>query len=324
MDDATLDALRTAACAVVDIGYAGVAGALVTRWLLRVPHESRARPSGWAARRAGVARRAMGLAGGVALAGSLAWMWVVAMAMTDLGPWAALGEWRPILDGTQAGGAWKVQAGALAACIAAAAPLAARGWPRVAAGVAALAVLVFAGARASAGHAGAAGFDAWTLAMAAHLLAIGAWAGAVIAGAAVALRDDGEALAQDVDRAAVARYLARLSKLATAALAVVVLTGAASAWHASGGRASVLMPARGMSAWAAVLDAKGVLVAAAVALGAFNRFATLPPLLAALASPRADAGPPLRRFTGVLRVEAVVLTAVLAVAAALANGAPPP
>jgi putative copper resistance protein D len=61
-----------------------------------------------------------------------------------------------------------------------------------------------------------------------------------------------------------------------------------------------------------LLDAKLALVAIAVALGGFNRFAVMPSL------PRAWP-----RFVRVLRVEAAVLLAVLVAAALLANGEPP-
>ncbi len=316
MDDAALDALRTAAGAVVDIGVVAVIGALATGGLLR------GEGSGWAASRARVTRRAMGVAAGTALAGALAWLVVEAISMTELAPWAAIAQAWPIVTGTRAGALWALQVGMLAACIGLGA-IGGRG-PRGTA-VAALAVVVLAGARASAGHAGAAGVDAQTVVMTVHLLATGAWAGAVIVGALVVLRPDGHGHEHPSasDRQAVARYLSRLSSLATAALALVVLTGAASGWHALGGRVGALLPAAAAPAWAGVLDVKLVLVAVAIALGAFNRFRTLPPLLAALATPRGDAAVPRRRFVRVLRVEAVVMLAVLVAAAILANIEPP-
>jgi putative copper export protein len=66
------------------------------------------------------------------------------------------------------------------------------------------------------------------------------------------------------------------------------------------------------------LDVKLGLVAAAVALGSFSRIVVMPALLATTGSPS-----PWRRFTGVLRLEAVVLLAALVAAALLANGEPP-
>ena len=57
---------------------------------------------------------------------------------------------------------------------------------------------------------------------------------------------------------------------------------------------------------------KLALVAIAVALGGFNRFAVMPSLPASWP-----------RFARVLRVEAVVLLAALVAAAVLANGEPP-
>ena len=61
----------------------------------------------------------------------------------------------------------------------------------------------------------------------------------------------------------------------------------ASAWHGLGGSLAPLAPHR--LAWGVALDVKLVLVAAAVALGAFNRFVVLPALPARLAPLRARA-----------------------------------
>jgi putative copper export protein len=92
----------------------------------------------------------------------------------------------------------------------------------------ALAVTVVAVAHADAGHAGANGFGGLALVMSAHLLATALWAGGVLA-AALCLPPGGAPAGDG------ARYATRLATLASAALAVVVLTGVASAWHGLGG-----------------------------------------------------------------------------------------
>ncbi len=103
----------------------------------------------------------------------------------------------------------------------------------------------------------------------------------------------------------------RLSALATAALAGVIATGVAAAWHGLDGSLAALDPATA-SSWGVTLDVKLALVATAVVLGALNRFVWLPALPGSW-----------RRVAWVLRVESGVLLSTLAVAAWLANGEPP-
>lgn len=312
MDDATLAALRTAAAAVSDIGFAGLVGALATTALLRGAR------SDWARRGARLARTTFAVATATALVAGLAGMWVQAMSMTESSAWDAVAGAPDVIVGTQFGHAWGGGIVALLACAALAVrwrfvPPRRGGWI-----AAAIAIAVLAVARASAGHAGASGFGWQTAVMAVHLLAIGAWSGAAIVGALVV----GGTPTRDGD-ADGARYLARLSRLATAALALVVLTGSTAAWHEAGDRIGVLLPVAGASAWTWTLAVKLALVGVAVALGGFNRFASLPPLAAALASSGAPVDAPWRRFARILRIEAVVLLAVLVAAAVLANGEPP-
>ncbi|MEP6504209.1 MAG: CopD family protein [Betaproteobacteria bacterium] len=305
MDDATLAALRIAASASVDIGFATTVGALATAGLLRDAS------SAWGAARS---RRAQGLAVVAciaALAASLAWLWVEAIAMTELAPGAALLAAGSLVTETQFGRAWAVGAAALVAC-AACVGVALRVAPRRGVGVAAgLALAVFAGAHASAGHAGANGFGPSTVVMTVHLLAIGLWAGAVIAAALVVVAGAG------VDATDGVRYASRLSSLATAALALVAATGVLAAWHGLGASLAPLAPASG-SAWGQALDAKLGGVALAIGLGGFNRLVGLP----ALKSGRAFDGP-WRGFARVLRIEAMAMIAVLVAAALLGNGEPP-
>ncbi len=291
MDDATLGTLRDAAGAAFDVGFAVMVGALATLALL---HDT---SSDWAARGALRSRGLFMRACLLALAASLAWMAVQSVLLTDLPPLAALAA---VVD-TAFGHAWAVATLALAACAALAHAKRFRPMPVRGLG---LGVTVVAAAHADAGHAGANGFG-WLLpTMTVHALATGLWAGAVLAAALAVWRD----VPHPIDGPRCGR---RLSRVATAALAAVVVTGAASAWHGLGGTFAPLVPASG-SAWGGLLDAKLALVGLAIGLGAFNRFAVMPSL--------PDSSP---RFARVLRVEAAVLLAVLVLAAWLANGEPP-
>jgi copper resistance protein D len=295
MDDATLATLRTAAAAVFDSGFAAMAGALATPALL---HDA---SSGWAARRARRCRLLFTAAGTLALIASLAWMGLQAIAMTELPPLQALPAVGGIVVDTGFGRAWAVATLALVAGIVAAHGCRFRVFPLRALGVL---LVVIATAHACTGHAGATGIGWLVPTMAVHQLATGLWAGGVFAAALVVGRGAPDA----VD---CARYARRLSQLATAALGGVVLTGAASAWHALGGSLAPLAPAQA-SPWSLALEAKLALVAFAIALGGFNRIVVMPALPAAWP-----------RFARVLRVEAVVLLAALAAAAWLAGGEPP-
>jgi len=295
MDDATLAALRTAAAAAFDIGFAAMAGALATPALL---HDA---SSGWAVRRARRCRSLFTAAATTALLADIAWMALQAMSMTESPPVEALLAVGGIVAGTGFGRAWAVAMLALAASLTLAAACRYRAFPLRTLGVA---LAVVATAQACTGHAAANGIGWLVPTMAVHRLATGLWAGGVFAAALVVLRGS-------PDGVDLARYALRLSALATAALAGAVLTGAATAWHALGGSLAPLAPAAA-TAWSVALEAKLALVASAIALGGFNRLAVMPSLPSAWP-----------RFARVQRAEAVVLLAVLAAAAWLAGGEPP-
>ncbi len=295
MDDTTLEALRTAASALFDIGFATMIGALATPAML---HDA---TSAWASRSIRRCRRLFLRASLAALGGSLAWMAAQTLGIADAALGHPLDAVRDVVAGTSFGHAWAVATAAIASAAAMSALRLRRPAPSL---PLALLVVLAAVAHATMGHAGANGFG-WQLpTMAVHLLAIGLWTGGVIVGAGVLARDDADA----VDGV---RYAARLSRLASAALAAVAVTGAASAWHGLGGSLAPLAPSGG-SSWGLVLDAKLALVASAVALGGFNRFAVMPSLPTAW-----------RRFARVLRVESLMLLAALLAAAMLSNGEPP-
>ncbi|MCK9688132.1 CopD family protein [Scleromatobacter humisilvae] len=295
MDDATLAALRTAASALFDIGFAAMAGALATPALLRDAS------SAWATRCSWRCRTLFAAGGTVALAASLAWMWVEAISMAESPPLAALMDIGGIVAGTGFGRAWAVATVGLAASLALTSACRLRAMPLR---TLALVLVVVAVAHASAGHAGANGIGWLVPATTVHLLATGLWAGSVFAAALVVLRGRPDAID-------VVRHARGLSSTATAALAGVAATGVAIAWHGLDGSAAALAPASG-SSWGFALDVKLALVAIAAALGAFNRFAVMPALPASWP-----------RFAHVLRVEAGVLLAALVAAAVLANGEPP-
>ncbi len=295
MDDATLATLRNAGAAAFDVGFAGMVGALA---MLALLGDS---ASDWAAR---AARRCRGLfmqAALLALAANIAWVAVQSIALTELPPLAALAAIDGIVTETSFGQAWAIGTLTLVGCAVLAHMKRYRPMPLRWLGIG---LVIVATEHASGGHAGTQGLG-WQLpTMAVHALATGLWAGAVFAAVLAVWRDT----PPEVDGP---RFAQRLSRLATAALAGVVVTGTASAWHGLGGSLAPLAPASG-SSWALLLDAKLALVACAVALGALNRFVVMRSL--------PTAGP---RFARVLRVEAVVLLAALVVAAWLANGEPP-
>jgi putative copper resistance protein D len=295
MDDATLTALRTAASALSDIGFAAMAGALATLALL---HDT---SSEWALRGARRCRVLFMRANLLAVLASLAWLELEAIALTELSPRAALLAAGDIVTGTSFGRAWALATAALGACVALAMACRDRSLPVRVLGVM---LTVVAAAHASAGHAGADGLGWRVPTIAVHILATGLWAGGVFAAVLVVARGAPDAIDS-------VRYAGRLSALATAALAGTIATGLAGAWHGLGGSLAPLEPAAG-SSWGVLLDAKLALVAIVVALGGFNRFAVMPSLPGAWP-----------RFVRVLRVEAVGLLAVLAAAALLANGEPP-
>jgi putative copper resistance protein D len=295
MDDATLATLRAATTAAFDVGFAAAVGALATPALL---HDA---SSGWAARRARRCRGLFTAGASLALVANLAWMAVQALAMTDASPGVALLAIGDIATGTGFGRAWVLASLALVAGLVLAGACRYRAFPLRTLGAC---LAIVATAQACTGHAAANGIGWLVPTMAVHRLATGVWAGGVFAAALLLLRESPDA----VD---CARYARRLSGWATAALAGVALTGAASAWHSLGGSLAPLAPAQ-VSSWSVTLIVKLALVASAIALGGFNRVVVMPSL--------PQAWP---RFARVLRVEAVVLLAVLVAAAWLAGGEPP-
>ncbi|VXB56474.1 Copper resistance D domain protein [Burkholderia sp. 8Y] len=175
--------------------------------------------------------------------------------------------------------------------------------------VAALGALIAAAGKAAIGHAADAG--AFSLAEAVqllHLLATGVWGGVVIAGAAVVL----PALDASTARASLLRVVGRMSSVATIAVAVVVATGLFNAWRGTGGSAAALA----QSGWGHALIVKAALVAAALALGALNRWSALPRLQRTASTTDAHT------VINLMRVEALLMVGVFFAASVLSHSLP--
>jgi putative copper resistance protein D len=125
----------------------------------------------------------------------------------------------------------------------------------------------------------------------------------------------GEARSQSANLVA---FCARLSHLATIALAVVIVTGI---YNATQDTAHLTAPLLGVL-YGRVLTLKLAFVTLAVLLGGYNRMIYLPRLQHTVA----DSGPAYRdaqrSFDRLLAVEAVAMVAVLAVAGVLGHTSP--
>ena len=167
---------------------------------------------------------------------------------------------------------------------------------------------LFAFVRASMGHAGENGY--WALPFVAeviHLTAMGAWTGLVAVSAWKSMPTD----ARQPDLNRLARYLDSMSAAAMVAVVTVFVTGLFNAWNRVGTIDNLL----GNSIYTMALLIKVGLVGAALILGGYNKFIGL-----ALAR---DSVHGLERVKLVLKVESVVLFAVLIAAAVLTSQQPP-
>lgn len=273
--------LQAAGTALLNGCFAWLAGAwLARRWL-----------GASADAIAPVLRRCAILATVLALAGGCAALLAAAAMMGGVGLQEGTALVLPMAGGTAYGRASLLAAAALVA----GALLQARGR---ASWLAAAALLVFAAARASVSHAAEDGMlSAAYLIGLLHLMAIGAWAGAVALAAWVVLPAGHRSSA----------YLARLSQGATLALAVLVASGAFNSWQRLSAPSDLVSHPYGI-----VLSCKLLLVLPAVLLGAYNRFAGFP----AWADGRG-------RAVAVLRAESLLLTGALLAAAVMTSSQPP-
>ncbi|SAK65706.1 copper resistance D domain-containing protein [Caballeronia calidae] len=304
MNDDPLWLAQTAFAALADIAFATALGALLLNaWLSREQAFAPVSPArlGW--RRA--ARGGLAAAAALMLC-NLVSLWLQSAAMSGA-PLADAGAslWL-VATGTHAGIGWSVAlAGSVLLSLAAAGggPLSASriGW-------AGLAALIVAAGKSAIGHAADAGtFSVAEAVQTLHLLATGVWGGIVIAGAFVL-----PALDTSVARAFLIRTVARMSRTATIAVAFVVLTGIFNAWRGIGGSPSVLTA----SAWGHALIVKIVLIAAALAFGALNRWSGLPRLQRSASTMDAHT------VINVIRIEAVTMAGVFVAAAVLSHSVP--
>jgi putative copper resistance protein D len=229
-----------------------------------------ARPADGSARMRGRARRVAACCLALLLASGFLWLAVEATRMSGLPPAQALSRetLETVLAQTLFGRVWIVRF-ALAAALGATLYLARR---RAAFDTAN--ALLAAGLLASlawAGHAAAErGADrvAHLAADAAHLLAAGAWLGALLPLAYVLAGSPSIELAERATR--------RFSIMGIACVSVLVLTGTASAWYTVGS-----VPALFGTSYGLLLLAKLALFAAMLAFAAANRLRWTPPLRAA-------------------------------------------
>ena len=283
----------------------------------------------WARERARAVRRLGLVALVVALMASAALLWLKAAAMAEVPlAQAAPAAWS-MLNSTHLGLAWKIGSGALVLAIAAIAALMTnsatapstavrRERALVLVGLAALACFLY--TRSMVSHASADGdFSLLMLADWLHLILVCLWVGDVIvAGLLVLACPPGAPRDDRNDRNDCARYVESLSRSATLALVGIFATGLFNAWRNLGGIGALVSDAYGIT-----LLIKLALVLGAVLLGGANRFVVMPGLIAALRSGDAGAGKAMYKFTQILRVEAVVLVAVLLTAAMLSATSPP-
>jgi copper resistance protein D len=291
---------QIALAAVQNIVFASAAGVLACAVMAKksgvgAPDELR----GWQA----------GLAIALALA-ALAYLWLQAAVMSG----SPLAEAGPavtaVLTQSHYGIAWSV--GFVGALLAALSGLAhRRGLPLYAVGL-----VAWAAGKAAASHAADSGdFSAREAIHVVHLCATALWAGSVLVAAAL-LRWRAQTSHATPEQSAAFRN--RLSHLATMALVVVLVTGAYNVMQDTAqARASLI----GMD-WGRILVAKLVCVAAAVAIGGWNRLVVLPALRdeAGQHAPRFPATQ--ARFDGWLSVEALFMLGVLAIAAVLGHTSP--
>lgn len=262
--------------------------------------------SAWAARQARAVRRAGLAALPVAMLASAAALWFRSATLAEV-PLLQAGSFvRTMVTATHLGLAWQIGIGALAVSIVA---MAYASRTRLAVVLSLSAVAVFLYTRSMVSHAAGEGDASWPmLADWIHSMMACLWVGEVCV-AAFVIRAPGDESGEREDGAA---YIASLSTTATFALAAIVVTGLFSAWRNLGGIEALFGNAYGTT-----LLVKVALVAAAAALGGFNRFIIMPPLLKHLRS--ADS----RRFTTILRIESAVLVVILLMAAILSSTSPP-
>lgn len=242
---------------------------------------------------------------------------LVSASMAEV-PVAEAGEAaRTMLAESHFGMAWAVGMGALwASMLASAVPVSGK-WLRTAALMNLLSLAVVFYTRSMVSHAAAGGdLNLAIIVDWMHFCLIGVWVGEVLIAGLVTL--SGPVPQYAADRAEAAGYVSKLSSSATFALVGIFATGLFSAWQHLGGIAALTG-----NLYGSILLFKLALVILAVLLGGANRFIVMPSLLAGLREPHAGTVASQQRFTLILRIEALVLLAVLVAAAFLSATSPP-
>ncbi|MEX3985255.1 copper resistance D family protein [Paraburkholderia sp. EG287A] len=291
---------QIALAAVQDVLFATAAGSLACAVLeKRSGIGAPATLRGWQA----------GLAIALALT-AVAYLWLQAAVMSG----SPLAEAAPavaaVLTQSHYGIAWSV--GFVGALLAAVSRLAdRRGLPLFAAGL-----VAWAAGKAASSHAADSGdFSAREAIHVVHLCATALWAGSVIVAAAVQRR---RAQTAHPTPGQAAAFRSGLSHLATMALVVVMVTGFFNVMQDT---AQASAPFFSMD-WGRILAVKLACVAAAVAIGGWNRLFVLPDLRAEALQDRPGFPATQARFDGWLMVEALVMLGVLASAAVLGHTPP--
>ena len=304
------DWLELASTWMLNAAFATVSGCIASVWMLGRTS------SGWSRSRSEVTVKVLTVAPAASIAFFALVLWADAAAISEQALLAAIPSLAAVVARTHIGHCWLIGTASLV-ILATLVPLA-HEWraPSTIVVFAGACAIVFAASRSAMSHAGASGDLLRWLVDAAHLLAVSVWSGSVLLATGVVLRQPHPI--ELGERFAYARYAELLSATATWSLAVVLGTGAVSAWGslASASGNAFATP------YSQALIAKLVLVAIAVGLGAFNRYRTLPPMLRDL---RASEPSAMHRktFQRVLLIESGVLLAVLGMAAVLSTSAPP-
>ncbi|MGU7779083.1 CopD family protein [Burkholderia sp. PU8-34] len=295
-----LVAAQIVLAAVQDVLFATAAGSLACAMLAKSSGMGApATLRGWQA----------GLAIALALT-AVAYLWLQAAVMSGA-PLAEAGHSiAAVLTASHYGVVWSVGfAGALLATLSRLSGR--RGLPLFAAGL-----VAWAAGKAAASHAADAGDLSVREAIhVVHLCATALWAGSVIV-AAVVLRRSAPIMRDMAEQQAA--FCSGLSYLATATLVVVLITGL---YNVMQDTAQASAPLLGMP-WGRLLAAKLACVAAAVALGGWNRLVVLPALCAQAPQKGPGFAAAQARFDAWLTVEAFVMVAVLAIAAVLGHTSP--
>jgi putative copper resistance protein D len=291
--------------ALLNLAVAVLTGASVCRlWLGRDA-------SGWAGARRRPLRVAAFAAAVLALATNAVLLWLESAAMAEVPVSDAADATWSMLSATHLGFAWAIGMAGLAVAAAGAFIRSDRSPAPALLPLGALAVFWY--TRSMVSHAASEGdFSLPLLADWLHLGLASLWLGEVVLAGAIMLKAAGELTA--ADRRARAAWVASLSGSATFALAGIFITGLYAGWRNLGGYTHLLGDPYGNT-----LTAKLLLVGTAAMLGGFNRFFVMPPWLARESA--GDAAPDAlpARFRHILRIEALVLLAVVVLAAWLAS-----